>query len=308
MITFNELYDLAILNENTVQLTQPTNQNAVEPYNNIKKFVEGYTPTPLSEILSKITEDQLKNSKVKKEDLNKILNFTNKQIPLLNGITVNDLFSPNNFVANLYNVINNAEKNPKIYEKVVESYKQYSSNPSSDSLANLIVTVNLSNQGSKAGVFANTIITKLINIIPGTSAVNGMLMGTIAAAAPQLLLLKDDFDTLGSGIGIVQTSGISPGQIIGVVGEESVKNFTFGSIVGAGALAKGTELAAQAGETASEIGAKAKEKLTNFLNSVKSSSGGGGLGLFSPSKGRIPAYSPGTNLRGAIGATTPAKY
>jgi len=306
MITFEKIYQLAILSENTVQLLPPTNPSLNDAYLSIKKFVESYSPTPVSELLTKITEDQLKDSKVKKEDVKKVINISNKPIPFLNGMTVNDLFSPNNFVANFYNVINNADKNPETYSKVVESYKRYSNSPSSDNLANLIITVNVSGQQGKITDLANSIITKILSVVPGTAVVSSMLVGSMAAAAPQLNMLTDEFNMLGGNISTVQSSGIMPGQIIAIIGEDSVKYYLVGSVVGVAAIAKGTEMAAQAGETAAELGAKAKEKLQGFLDNLKNSSGNSGL--FSTNKGRIPAYNPGANLRGKIGATTPAKY
>ena len=103
----------------------------------------------------------------------------------------------------------------------------------------------------------------------------------------------------------IQSSGVAPDSILKSVADSSVKNYILGSTLGAAAIAKGTELVDKAGEKAGEITANTKEQLQKLKDMLK---GYSGSGTSTNSSGRIPLVNPGVNLRGQIGATSPAKY
>lgn len=310
MKKFEQLYKLVMLTEDTVTLSQPANSSLMPAYEKINSFVNDNKVQSLSDILSKLSEEDLKKANIKKEDVTKIINLTEKSIPGLNNLTVNDLFSPNLFVGNLYNALNNLNTDPTAYKSILEAYKAYKIQPNPDNLAALIITTNTSNQTGRMGGFLRSTIKGILSYIPGTSTISSLLLGSFAVAAPNMLILSNDLNVIAGSLG---STGVVPGQIITDVAKDSVKNYSVGMVSGAAALAAGS----QALDKAKDVYGNVKDKATEITNKVIENQKEQlqklkDLGLFnksgSPRTPGTPMVGPKLNLRGKIGATGPAQY
>jgi hypothetical protein len=310
MKKFEELYNLVVLSENTITLSQPTDSGLMPAYEKINSFVNGNKVQSISDILGKLSEEELKKANIKKEDVIKIINLTEKSIPGLNNLTVNDLFSPNYFIANLYNSLNNFKKDPTAYNSILEAYKAYKSQPNPDNLTTLIITTNTSNQTGRMSGFLRSTINGILSYMPGTSTISSLLLGSFAIIAPNMLTLSDDFNTIAGSQGLTE---VSPGQMITDVAKDSVKNYSVGMVSGAAALAAG----GQALDKAKDVFGNVKDKATEITNKVIENQKEQlqklkDLGLFNKSGSSrtpgSPMVGPKINLRGKIGATGPAQY
>lgn len=301
MKKFKDLYRLAFLAESNITLTQPSDPNLLPAYEKINGFVNGNKVTPVSELLSKLSPEDIEKSNIKKEDIDKVIDLAKRPIPGLNNITTDDLFSPNMLVGNIYNSL----RDPDSYNLIMETYKNYKSNPTSDNLAVLVITINTINQKGRVGSFIRSTITGLLNYVPGTSTVSSLMLGSIAIASPNMMILSNDFNSLSQGTDI--------GSMINDISKDSVKYYAIGAAKGAAAIAAGGKAIDKAGDIASDI----KNKSSDLLNKIKERQKEQlqklkDLGLFNkPTTNRTqvtPNVTPRVQLRGKIGATSPAKY
>jgi len=293
MNSFDELYNLVVLEE---QAASP----AIDPklqaaYDKISEYVTTESSESIGEMLSKLSEDDLKKSNIDKENLDKLLKLSQKPIPLLKGTTLDDLFSPKNFVTNLYNITINAQQQPALYNEIAELYKAYTSDPTPDNLAKLIITVNLSGEEGGGSKIAKLVAGNILSTIPGTNVVASMLVAPFVPAAPQLMSLLGSFNDLGNGIPTVTRTSVLPSQILSTVTQDSAKYF----IANSPAIAAGAAAASKAVSKGAEMAEKAKEKAgeikTSVEDAIKKGMGGEGQPIydFLKSQKRTPAvYGP----------------
>lgn len=308
MKNFNKLYESLLLKESVVILSYPSNDSFKDSYDRINTFVNSGQFKSLSEIITTLELEKIKQLNMTKDQVDKVINLTQKRIPGLNGVTVEYLFLPNNLVASLYNAANNADKDPKRYEFIVEAYKTYKNNSTSDTLASLIIAINTSDQSGRLASMVRTSINGMIKVIPGTGLVATILAGSIAQASTNLLPLTTDLNNVGSNVAVVKNSGLMPGTILEDITKQSVKGFSMLSVgafagnMGDKALTKATELTDKAKEKSKEYLDKAKEELTKLGQK------NGGSNPYPAIRTPGSMSYPKVNLRGGIGARTPAKY
>lgn len=309
MKKFDDLYNLVLIAENNIQLSQPSSSNFVNAYEKINSFVQTGNVESISDLLGKINYEQLEKSNIKKEDITKVINLANKSIPGLNGMTLNDLFSPKYFIANLYNALNNYNTNPEPYNSILEAYQEYKKQPNPDTLANLIIVTNTVNVVGKLGVFLKTTLRGILTYLPGTTTMSSLLLGSIAISSTSMLTLTDDLNSMVA----PNSSNLPPGQILTDVVKDSIKYYAIGAVSGAAALTAGgkaidktKEVAGNIKDKASEIANKVIDNQKEQLQKLKDS------GWFNKPSGsratNTSTMTPKVQLRGKIGATTPAKY
>lgn len=310
MENFNRLFESLLLKESVIILSYPSNGSFKDSYDRVNTFVNSGQFKPVSEIIASLELEKIKQLNMTKDQVDKIVNLTKKQIPGLNNVTVEYLFLPSNLVASLYNAANNADKDPKRYELIVEAYKTYKNNPTSDSLASLIVAINTSDQSGKLASLVRATINGMIKVVPGTGLVATILAGSIAQSSTNLLPLTTDLNNVGNNVAAVKNYGLMPGTILEDITKQSVKGFSmlsvgaFASNAGDKALTKAKELADKTKEKSKELLNKTKEELSKYADKS-------GANFFDMTHSNRKPGSMATNrvnLRGAAGQTTPAKY